>query len=137
MGKHSGERVEAPSVRPAALTAVAALLTVVAWVVLVTYAIRLGAVVRDGGRPAAWALLAVATVGAACCLFLGLVLGGRLIGRVRRPAPAQGNVHPHGELDGHLDRQLNGQLNAQPDDPAGVPPVVLPVRLPGGRRARR
>lgn len=82
MGKHSGGRVDGPPSRSLALLSGGAVLTVTAWVVLVTYAIKLGSLARSG-EPAAWALLAVATLGAICCLFLGLVLGGRLLGLVR------------------------------------------------------
>lgn len=91
MGKHAGGRVAPPPRRSLTLLSGGAALTIVAWVVLVTYAIRFGSLAR-GGRSEAWLLMTVATVGAICCLFLALVLGTRLVGLVRaeaRPVPVR------------------------------------------------
>lgn len=85
MGKHAGGRIAAPPRRSLTLLTSGAAVTIVAWVVLVSYAIRFGSLAR-AGRSEAWALMAVATVGAICCLFLALVLGTRLVGLIR-PEP--------------------------------------------------
>lgn len=91
MGKHAGGRPAPPPRRELGLLTAGAAVTIVAWVVLVTYAIRFGALARSG-RSAAWLLLTVATVGAICCLFLALVLGTRVVGLMRAesgPAPVR------------------------------------------------
>jgi hypothetical protein len=67
--------------------AVAAVLTALAWAVLVYFAIQLGPDVKDG-EPRAWALIVVATIGAMACLFLSLVLAGRVLDTLRPAAPA-------------------------------------------------
>jgi hypothetical protein len=51
---------------------------VIAWGYLVTAAIDFGSSARSG-RSEAWLFLAVACLGAACCLFAGLMLGARLL----------------------------------------------------------
>jgi hypothetical protein len=55
---------------------------VVAWGYLVYLAIDFGTAARDGDA-AGWWLLALATVGAIACLFLALMLGTRLVARLR------------------------------------------------------
>jgi RsiW-degrading membrane proteinase PrsW (M82 family) len=52
--------------------------TLVAWGVLVYAAIDFGAQARSG-ETTAWVFLAIATVGAAACLFTTLILGGRIL----------------------------------------------------------
>jgi len=66
-------------------------LAVVAWGYLVYAAIDFGATARDG-NPDAWWFLAVASLGAVACLFVGLMLIARLLRRLGitgdpRPAP--------------------------------------------------
>ncbi len=53
-------------------------LCVVAWGFLVKAAIDFGTAARDGEH-AAWAFLGLACVGAAACLFTGLIIGVRLL----------------------------------------------------------
>jgi len=87
-GKHAGKRraepappgVPAPE-RPHATLLVLALgvtLAVVAWGYLVYAAIDFGAKAR-GGDGDAWAFLALASLGAVACLFVGLLLVARLL----------------------------------------------------------
>jgi hypothetical protein len=63
---------------------------VVAWGYLVYLAIDFGTDARNG-ETAAWWLLGLATVGAIACLFVALMLGTRLVARLRAtsspPAP--------------------------------------------------
>ena len=64
---------------------------VVAWGYLVYAAIDFGGSAR-AGRSAAWALMALASVGAMACLFLGLMLVARLLrelGITQPPAPKE------------------------------------------------
>jgi hypothetical protein len=70
--------------RGVARYALAAVLTALAWGVLVYYAIQLGPDVKDG-EPRAWALMVVASVGAMACLFLSMILGGRVVEVLRSP----------------------------------------------------
>ena len=56
-------------------------LAVVAWGYLVYAAIDFGATARDG-NPDAWRFLAVASLGAVACLFVGLMLIARLLRRL-------------------------------------------------------
>ena len=56
-------------------------LAVVAWGDLVYAAIDFGATARDG-NPDAWWFLAVASLGAVACLFVGLMLIARLLRRL-------------------------------------------------------
>lgn len=72
----------------AAALAVGALL---AWVVLVWFAIRLGPDVKAGDR-AALTLLVTATLGAMACLFLGLLQGTRLWNALRSAPPMPGTA---------------------------------------------
>ena len=120
-GKHAGKRrapAPAPSWTARDLVPLAAGITaaVVAWGYLVYVAIDFGTAAR-GGEHGAWWLLALATVGAMACLFVGLVLVARL---VRKVAGA-----PQGAAD-----------------PAPVirvdPALPTPERRPGGaRKAQR
>ncbi len=59
-------------------------LTVVAWGVLVLAAIDFGREVRTGDSEA-WTFLAVAAAGATACLFVALILVGRMLALVRAP----------------------------------------------------
>ncbi len=58
----------------------------VAWGYLVRAAIDFGTSAREGESPA-WLFLALACVGAAACLFVGLILGSRLLRRLGITAP--------------------------------------------------
>lgn len=71
--------------------------TLVAWGFLVWAAIDFGGQARSG-EPVAWALLTLATVGAAACLFVTLILGGKVIDalRVREPVQSRVAVPPGG-----------------------------------------
>jgi hypothetical protein len=97
-------------------------LAVVAWGYLVYAAIDFGATARDG-NPDAWWFLAVASLGAVACLFVGLMLIARLLQRLGitsdpQPAPpAAPSTAPRPEAD------------------AETRPVVH--RPVGGRRAAR
>ena len=97
-------------------------LAVVAWGYLVYAAIDFGATARDG-NPDAWWFLAVASLGAVACLFVGLMLIARLLrklGLTSDPRPAV----PTGPSAEH-----------SPEASEGVRPVA--TRPVGGRRAAR
>jgi hypothetical protein len=115
--KHAGSRKAPRTARPrkridprVGVYAVGVTFCVVAWGYLVFAAIDFGGTAREG-RGIAWLFLFVACIGAACCLFAGLMLGMRALialGLVTRPAD---------------------------EDPApSAPPAP---RVPGGRRALR
>ena len=84
VGKHTNQPVTrerrqdaGPSRRTTLVLAVSVTATLVAWGVLVLAAIDFGREARSG-EPAAWAFLALSTLGAAACLFVTLLLGARL-----------------------------------------------------------
>ena len=66
---------------PLALLALGTTGCVVAWGVLVALAVGAGRQLEAGGG--AWTVLVTATVGAAACLLLGLLLSVRLVALVR------------------------------------------------------
>jgi hypothetical protein len=68
---------------------------VVAWGYLVYLAIDFGTTARDG-EGQAWWLLALATVGAIACLFVGMMLVTRLVARLRAGAPPPAPPRPPG-----------------------------------------
>ncbi len=79
-GKHGGAR-KAPveRARPTAvLLAGGVTFCVIAWGYLVTAAIDFGAAAREG-QSGSWLFLAMACLGAAACLFAGLMIGVRLL----------------------------------------------------------
>jgi len=84
-GKRAGSRRAAKrrsSFRPSLLGLAAAVtLSVVAWGYLVYAAIDFGSSAR-GGDSRAWFFLALASVGAVACLFIGLMLISRLLHRL-------------------------------------------------------
>jgi hypothetical protein len=88
-GKRAGAR-QKQGFRPVLLLlALGITVCVVAWGYLVYAAIDFGGEARDG-REDAWVWLGVAAVGAAACLFIGLMLIARLsraIGLTAPPAP--------------------------------------------------
>jgi hypothetical protein len=92
-GKHAGKRRAEPAPKPPAPEssasggrpwakllplALGVTLCVVAWGYLVYAAIDFGATAR-GGETRAWWFLAVASLGAVVCLFVGLLLVARLM----------------------------------------------------------
>ncbi|WP_323792239.1 hypothetical protein [Nocardioides sp.] len=96
-GKRVGTRPKR-TLRPALLgLALAMTACVVAWGYLVMAAIDFGNVARSGDD-AAWWLLALASIGAAACLFLGLILVSRIsraLGLTSTPPPRA----PRGRAD--------------------------------------
>ena len=68
---------------------------VVAWGYLVYLAIDLGTSAREGAA-AAWWLLALATLGAIACLFVAMMLGIRLVARLREGAKPPPPPRPPG-----------------------------------------
>jgi hypothetical protein len=80
---------------PLLLLALGITAAVVAWGYLVYLAIDLGTKARNG-ESTAWWLLAVATIGAIACLFVGMMLGTRLVTRIRANAPPAGPPRPPG-----------------------------------------
>ena len=111
--KHAGSRKapkKPPTLRPRVLLLAAAVTAaIVAWGYLVYLAIDFGTSAR-AGESQAWWFLALSSLGAVLCLFLGLVLIARLLrslGITEAPVPA-----------------------SEPEEP------VVP-RPPGGRRAAR
>lgn len=106
-GRHAGparlDEPSAPPPRPRRSRATGPLLllalgitaAVVAWGYLVYLAIDFGTTARNGdGR--AWWFLAMATIGAIACLFLGMMLGVRLLARVRAEATPPAPPRPPG-----------------------------------------
>jgi hypothetical protein len=65
--------------------------TLVAWGFLVWAAIDFGGQAR-AGEPLAWAFLTLATVGAAACLFVTLILGGKVVDGLRGGEPVQPRI---------------------------------------------
>jgi disulfide bond formation protein DsbB len=93
VGKHSGERTEQvahPRRRLIVLT-LGITATLVAWGFLVWAAIDFGAQARGGETPA-WAFLGLATIGAAACLFLTLILGTKVLATLRGQPRAPATV---------------------------------------------
>jgi RsiW-degrading membrane proteinase PrsW (M82 family) len=100
VGRHSGERADSstdsatstsyvahhPPNRTTMVLALGLTATLVAWGVLVYAAIDFGGQARSG-ESTAWLLLGLATVGAAACLFVTLLVGARLL------TLAQGKEH--------------------------------------------
>jgi hypothetical protein len=73
-------------VGPLLLLALGITAAVVAWGYLVYLAIDFGTTARDGDSTAWW-FLALATVGAIACLFVAMMLGTRLVTRIRAASP--------------------------------------------------
>jgi hypothetical protein len=73
---------------PVFLLALGITAAVVAWGYLVYLAIDFGTAARDGDATGWW-MLALASIGAIACLFVGMLLGTRFVQRLRGgPAPA-------------------------------------------------
>lgn len=95
MGKHTGVAAD-PGKRGRTVRATLGIVvTLAAWAVLVYYAIQLGSQVRSGNS-GAWALLAIAVVGAVCCLFLCLLLSTRTLDGIRAEREARPPHTPGG-----------------------------------------
>ena len=95
-GKRVGAR-QKRTFRPVLLAlALGVTASAVAWGYLVIAAIDFGATAREGDG-AAWGLLALASLGAVACLFLGLVLIGRIVRSLTSPPspPTSGTPHDH------------------------------------------
>ncbi len=105
-GSRKGARQPRRFNRSALLLGAGITLLVVAWGYLVYAAIDFGAEAR-GGDDQAWWFLGIASLGAVACLFVGLMLVGRLL------------------------RELGGSSSVSPDAP---PPGPRPQ---GGKRAAR
>ena len=101
-GRHAGPaRLEEPTPRPGSSKAPLLFLalgitaSVVAWGYLVYLAIDFGTSARDGDAKG-WALLGLATVGAIACLFVALMLGTRLLARLKAGGTPPGPPRPPG-----------------------------------------
>ena len=102
MGRHSGERTSqeratapssyaapAPPRRKVLILTLLVTATLIAWGVLVYAAIDFGGEARSG-ESTAWVFLVLATLGAAACLFVTLLLGTRMVTLVKgQQAPAR------------------------------------------------
>jgi hypothetical protein len=101
--KHSGPaRLEDPEAAasrgpngPLLLLALGITAAVVAWGYLVYLAIDFGTTARNGDATAWW-FLGLATIGAIACLFVGLMLGMRILARIRAAAPPPPPPRPPG-----------------------------------------
>lgn len=119
-GKRAGSRRAAPPARTfrprLLLLALGVTLAVVAWGYLVYAAIDFGSSARSGDDRA-WGFLALASLGAVACLFIGLMLVARLLRALGiTSAPPASEPRP--------------PRDTSPEDPD-------PPRPPGGRRAAR
>ena len=89
-GKRAGSR-ERAGFRPGLLLlAVGITFSIVAWGYLVLAAIDFGATARHDGKGEAWAYLALSSLGAMLCLFLGFMLAvrfARTVGLAAAPDP--------------------------------------------------
>lgn len=77
-GKRAAGKASVAIPRQAYPLGAGVLAAVAAWGTLVWLAISFGGSARSGDA-SAWAFLALAAVGAVACLFLGLMLGARLL----------------------------------------------------------
>ena len=119
------------------LLSLAITLLVVAWGFLVLAAIDFGSTAR-GGDSAAWGFLAIACLGAAACLFTGMILVGRLLraaGIITDAAPPVDERDlvsvPAEPWPGEVPHGSASRANAAPS------PVVSTPRRQGGKRAAR
>ena len=127
-GKRAGSRPRR-RFRPALLgLALAITAAVVAWGYLVYAAIDFGGEAREG-ESSAWWWLAVAAIGAAACLFLGLMLVARLtraLGITQPPEPKAPTEPPP------PDKPFVHPSEAETTEHAAFRPP--PDHSPGGRR---
>lgn len=80
---------------PLLLLALGITAAVVAWGYLVYLAIDFGTTARNGDSTAWW-FLALATIGAIACLFVAMMLGTRLVNRIRAGTPPAAPPTPGG-----------------------------------------
>lgn len=111
-GKRAGARRKASFDWRAALLAVGATVTVIAWGYLVKSAIDFGATAR-GGDSRAWVFLGLASLGAVACLFVALIMVARILRRLG------------------ITRADEAEELYDEDHPPELP---RPARQPGGRR---
>lgn len=94
--RHNEPVDRAPLPRRRLLTlATGTALAVVVWVLLVVAAVRLVGAASDRGV-GGWLLVVLVSAGAAAALFVGLLLGVRLVAVVRRREPAPAPPRPKG-----------------------------------------
>jgi hypothetical protein len=91
----SGAPEEAPQRSSVLFLALGITAAVVAWGYLVYLAIDFGTAARDGDSTGWW-MLALATVGAIACLFVGMLLGARFVQRLRAGSRAAAPPRPPG-----------------------------------------
>lgn len=127
--------------RTSLLLCVGLTLCVVAWGYQVFAAIDFGITAR-GGESAAWGFLALACAGAAVCLFIGLLLGARLLRRLgitaveaappsdAPPAVAYTTPASSGQNNGLDSSQDSAQARGEDTPPTYTPP-------PGPYRGKR
>ncbi|MDT0203837.1 hypothetical protein [Nocardioides sp. AE5] len=149
-GKRAGARRAArpkPRFNPViAGLALAITLCVVAWGYLVKAAIDFGTSARDGDG--GWLFLGLACLGAAACLFVGLILVAKLLAAIGLLPEAATGPDPRAsarEADQHLppaprqpssaSETLTLPLPKQPGTPSGRPTAA--PRYQGGKRAAR
>jgi hypothetical protein len=90
----AGPAPTGPSVgSPVLLLALGITAAVVAWGYLVYLAIDFGTAARDGDATGWW-MLALATIGAIACLFVGMLLGTRFVQRLRGGSAPQPPTPP-------------------------------------------
>ncbi|MFC5728598.1 MULTISPECIES: hypothetical protein [Nocardioides] len=88
-GKRAGNKQRARFRVDLLLLAVGITFAIVAWGYLVFAAIDFGATARHEGDGAAWLFLALASLGAMLCLFLGFMLAVRFARTVGLSAPVE------------------------------------------------
>lgn len=99
-GARRGPKKRARPNRRALLLALGITLCVVAWGYLVKTAVDFGSAAR-GGEQSAWGFLAIACVGAAACLFIGLILIAKMLRTLgitsggTSPSAARGSTAEH------------------------------------------
>lgn len=113
-------------------------LAVVAWGYLVYAAIDFGATARDG-NPDAWWFLAVASLGAVACLFVGLMLIARLLRRLGITGEPQSapTATPSASPSAASSEGPSTAPSAAPEPEGAAETRPLAPRPVGGRRAAR
>ncbi|WP_235734897.1 hypothetical protein [Nocardioides alcanivorans] len=99
VGTRRAQRKRALPSRASLILCLGITVCVVAWGYLVKAAIDFGTAARDG-ETNAWLFLALACLGAAACLFAGLLLGARVLrkaGLLLAPTPAEDGPAPADE----------------------------------------